>query len=361
MKFNYVLKKGWIADSIFWLVYGAFWHFVFAPEPFSIYNAVFTLCMTLAQMATVYVHLNMLMPARDSRQMSVAAYGLLVALLTLLGSVLTWLLLYGVFSLIPYSEGLLASLRLAIFSYWLGPILGGMSTAVAVTGAAHIFIKRRDEERREKELEHEKVNTELQYLRGQLNPHFLFNALNGIYFMIPKNPDRAAEVLVGFSDLLRYQLYRSEDKLVPLSEELLYLERFAELSLMRLEDDFNYEMDIADKNSDCQIPPMLLLPLLENAFKHSPNRNGWIKGKLSLQNEDKLHLSLINNYEEDTKRDQQVNPNEKSGGIGLENIKRRLELLFPHNYQFKIRRTKGIFSVEIEIPLVPSPSLVAIG
>lgn len=356
MKFNYVLNRGWKADLLFWVAYGSFWHFVFAPEPIDWYNAIFTSIMTITQVVAVYMHLNLLMPKRWSGEMSIPVYGILLMVLTFLGTGLTWVLLYGAFSIIPYAEGLTASLQYAFFTYWIGPLLGSMGMAITSTGALNLFARRREQERREKELEHANVNTELQYLRGQLNPHFLFNALNGIYFLIPRDPEKAAEVLIGFSDLLRYQLYRSEDKQVPLAEELQQLDRFAELSLMRLESDFDYDLDVQLSGEEGYIPPMLLLPLLENAFKHSPSRNGWIQGQIWTSADGMLHANFKNNYLENIEK-RPEKAEERSGGIGLENIKRRLELLYPQNHTFQKERENGIFSIKLEIPFVPTAAL----
>ncbi|MEM6398109.1 MAG: histidine kinase [Bacteroidota bacterium] len=358
MKFNSVFNKGWLTESSFWVAYSLFWHVIFAPEPFAVSDLIFTACMTAAHMSVVYLHLNVVSPRRQSGQIGVILYSLGLVFLTLLGTGLIWLFLMGVFTFIPYSQGLIASLKYAFFTYWAGSFLSSTIMVLAITYAINLIARKRDQERRAKELEFEKTQSELQYLRGQLNPHFLFNALNGIYFLIPQNPEKAAEVLAGFSDLLRYQLYRSEDKQVPLAEELQYLDRFAELSLMRLESDFVYELDVDMNEQLGSLPPMLLLPILENAFKHSPNRNGWIKGRISLTETDRLFVRMSNNYHPEEQKPT-ATQEKKSGGIGLENIKRRLELLYPEDHSFDIQQAKGVFSIDMEIPFAVQPALVS--
>jgi len=206
--------------------------------------------------------------------------------------------------------------------------------------------------RREQELEKEKLETELKFLRSQFNPHFLFNTINSIFVLIHKNPVMASESLAKFSDILRYQLYECNEHCIPLGQELNYLENFIELQRLRQDHD---RVDLTlrynvQHTADLEIAPFVLMPFVENAFKHvsrySEGQN-WITLDLSLVNNE-LQLLLSNS----------ANPGEASatelihyGGIGLKNVKRRLDLLYPGRHHLKITRNENTFQVELRVEL----------
>ncbi|SEP60207.1 sensor histidine kinase [Neolewinella agarilytica] len=339
--FPYIFRRGPWIDLIFWLVYGLFWHVIFSPNVFAASNLTITAILTSWQAVATYSHHRFLLEPRANNQLSILPYILAVVLLVCFCSTLSGTSLYAFFItvLTPGStEEFLGEFR----DYWLGSILGGMTMAVATTGAIYLFGRRLDLEKQEREREFAHTQTELAYLRGQLNPHFLFNALNSIYVLIPRDPDMAQEALGGFSDLLRYQLYRSERDLVPLTEELDQLQQFAELSRLRFEEDLNFALHLAPHSGTPTIPPMLLLPLLENAFKYCPKMGGRISGEAKVT-DGKLFFSLENNVSE------KVIASEASG-IGLSNIRRRLEILFPGNYRLETEEQDGQYSVHLEIP-----------
>jgi len=192
------------------------------------------------------------------------------------------------------------------------------------------------------EIEKHSLEQELQLLRNQLNPHFMFNTLNNIYVMINHTPDKARETLLRFSDLLSHQLYDSNKTEVPLELEATYLKNYIELEKVRQGDAVHVEAEIIEK-SKLGIAPMLLLPIIENAFKH-----GFAAGlptyqvNISLkQKESSVFFHCSNEY----------NPNKKGrkGGIGIQNVKKRLALLYPNQHEFNIRDNGKIFEVAIEL------------
>jgi len=206
--------------------------------------------------------------------------------------------------------------------------------------------------RREQELEKEKLETELKFLRSQFNPHFLFNTINSIFVLIHKNPVMASESLAKFSDILRYQLYECNEHCIPLGQELNYLENFIELQRLRQDHD---RVDLTlrynvQHTADLEIAPFVLMPFVENAFKHVSRYSeaqNWITLDLSLVNNE-LQLLLSNS----------ANPGETSatelihyGGIGLKNVKRRLDLLYPGRHHLKITRNENTFQVELRVEL----------
>lgn len=340
-------KSVWV-DVVFWLAYGTFWHVIFAPRAFATSNLLISGILTLWQAIATYAHFYLLLEPRFRKQISTTLYAICIIPLVLLASVLSWGSLYLFFRFV-LGKGPVANFVDNADSYWQGAILGGMGMAVAITGAIYLFRRRREQEQREQQLERARTEAELAYLRGQLNPHFLFNALNSIYVLIPKAPDEAQTALSGFSDLLRYQLYRSEEKLVPLVEELAHLRKFAELSRLRMETDFTFAINEPGNLNGQQVPPMLLLPLVENAIKYSPARGGKVTGLMDIIG-GRLHFTLTNKVGAPI-MPPSPSTEEKSGGIGLVNIQRRLDLLFPEEYTFTTLEQTGHYTVNLEIPL----------
>jgi len=340
-------RSAWV-DVVFWLAYGTFWHIVFAPRAFTVANLLISCILTFWQAVATYAHFYFLLEPRFRKKVSTTLHAICIAPLLILVAALSWSSLYLFFLFVLGKE------QGELFledpdKYWVGAIFAGMGMAVAITGVIYLFSRRREQEQREQKLEKARTEAELAYLRGQLNPHFLFNALNSIYFLIPKAPEEAQTALGGFSDLLRYQLYRSEEKLVPLAEELAHLSKFAELSQLRLEEDFTFAINEPANLNGQQIPPMLLLPLVENAIKYSPAIGGKVTGLLNIK-DGQLYFTLTNKVGPPVVAPTPT-PEEKSGGIGLVNIQRRLKLLFPGEHTFTTLEQAGHYTVNLEIPL----------
>ncbi|MGC4039027.1 MAG: histidine kinase [Chitinophagaceae bacterium] len=202
---------------------------------------------------------------------------------------------------------------------------------------------------REKLLEKEKLETELNYLRSQFNPHFLFNTINSIFFLIHKNPDQASASLAKFSELLRYQLYECNDRQIPLRNEIAYMENFIELEKLRQNDyiDVDFAMN-GQYQSDLFIAPFILMTFVENAFKHvskDAGQKNWIRIYLDI-NEKQLSFSVSNSFNSFGSNDVV-----KYGGIGLRNVQRRLDLLYPGEYKLDISNTGKSFEVKLTCTL----------
>ncbi|MEM6769097.1 MAG: histidine kinase [Bacteroidota bacterium] len=342
-------RSPWV-DAAFWIAHGMFWHVIFAPELFTAANLLISGLLTFWQAVATYAHLKWLLEPRLQKRLSTVFYILLLPVLVLGVSMLSWTSLYTFFSDILEVD-LEGGLFGASLDYWAGSILGGMGLAMALTGAIYLYYRRREQEKHERELEQARTKAELAYLRGQLNPHFLFNALNSIYFLIPKSPEEAQQALGGFSDLLRYQLYQSEGETVPLTEELQQLNKFVELNRLRMEEDFVVALRVPDQLTTERIPPMLLLPLMENAIKYSPSTGGKVTGVLRIT-KGRLTFSLSNKIGVAVATPPAA-AGEKAGGIGLANIRRRLDLLYPDQHVLETQEQDGHFTVDLEIPLTP--------
>lgn len=209
------------------------------------------------------------------------------------------------------------------------------------------FIQKwQDDEKRNREIEKEKITTELTFLKQQVNPHFLFNALNSIYSMTINTSDIASNTILKLSAILRYMLYETENRLVNLSDEINIIGDYIELQKIRLPQNVKVNYHVSGYAGSNQIAPLLLMPLIENAFKYGVDNvnNASIDIMISiLDNEVELQ---IQNRIVQTKQDAG-----SDSGIGIKNIRRRLELLYPGRYYFDTGQTNGTFTVTLRIKL----------
>ncbi len=207
-------------------------------------------------------------------------------------------------------------------------------------------------QKRHQELEKEKLETELKFLKSQINPHFLFNTINSIFVLINKNPEMASESLVKFSGLLRYQLYECNDHQIPLQNELSYLQSFMELESLRQNENFEIRTKLPKESTNgLTIAPFILLPFIENAFKHlseDQNLRRWIQLNIGL-NENNLEFELANsaNFDMNTVEPDTIN----FGGLGLKNVKRRLDLIYPNAHKLVVSKEKDKHRVRLTIAL----------
>lgn len=212
--------------------------------------------------------------------------------------------------------------------------------------AAKLFQKRKQAEHRNTQLEKEKITAELDYLKAQINPHFLFNAINNIYFLIKKDSTLAADMLLKFSELLRYQLYDCNTDTIAIDTEISYLHNFIELEKIRKE---HVEVKVTNniQPPSFGIAPLLLIPFVENAFKYVAFGTGEReKGQIDIEMENEFPLFLFrvsNTY----KPHQPTG--KRPGGIGIENVRRRLNLLYPNAHKLEITATEDHFIVKLEI------------
>jgi two-component system LytT family sensor kinase len=205
---------------------------------------------------------------------------------------------------------------------------------------------------RNKELQYALLNGELQlkqeelsYLKMQIHPHFLFNTLNTIYGSAIAKSQETPELILKLSNLLDYILYQTQKSLVPLQDEIDHLKDYLALEKLRHGSKLVITTSFPENKEKINIAPMLFLPLLENSFKHGKSQNGQAFVDLSLEvKEETIYFTLKNS------RDELGNfSNLKSSGIGLSNIKKRLQLLYPKSHSFYIEKEKDYFLVQLQI------------
>ncbi len=195
-------------------------------------------------------------------------------------------------------------------------------------------------------LEKGKSDAELNLLKQQINPHFFFNTLNNLYALSLKKDEATPEVILQLSELMRYVIYKGKEETVQLKEELKYIEDYCELQQIRLYKKIAFEFSRKIENDHLQIPPLLFIILVENAFKHGIEpAEGDCYLDINLESdENSLTFICENSYE--------AQETETAAGIGLENLKQRLKLRFPNQHNLKITKTETTYRVELQITLI---------
>ena len=204
-----------------------------------------------------------------------------------------------------------------------------------------------DEENIKRDQNQQQLRSELSFLRSQISPHFLFNVLNSIVYLIRSKSDMAEPVTIQLSDMMRYMLYETDNKQVPVSKELEYLRNYIDLQKVRYGEDVSINVAIAGNDSSLTIEPMLLIPFVENAFKHGVGMVMEPKIDIVLNYEGTyLTFDVINKIGPETFEDK-----DGSSGIGLKNVARRLELLYPNNHTLNINNDGLEFAIQLKMNL----------
>lgn len=202
-------------------------------------------------------------------------------------------------------------------------------------------------DQRHKKVERDHLLNELEFLKAQMNPHFVFNAINSIYVLMKIDTKASEDVLLRFSSLLRYQLYECGQGEAWLAKEIQFIKDYAELEKIRLGERYEVVMDIGDPKEYYRIAPFVLFPFVENAFKHlSHHEHQPNKVKLTISfHGNKINFHIQNTIEADRKT------NTPAGGIGLRNVHRRLELLYSGRYLLETDIKENEYHVHLEIAL----------
>ncbi|HET6723799.1 MAG TPA: histidine kinase [Chitinophagaceae bacterium] len=197
------------------------------------------------------------------------------------------------------------------------------------------------------ELAKENAEAELNFLKSQINPHFLFNSLNSVYFLIDKSNPDARQALHTFSDMLRYQLYEANGEKIPIEKEINYLQDYVHLQQLRKDENYKVQFNCSPEVKNFSIEPLLLIPFVENAFKH-------ISHKTNEANFVKVDLARSNGYFEfavENSREKGIHTTEQHGGIGMTNVKRRLELLYPDTHQLDVMDDANTFRINLKLKI----------
>jgi len=352
--------KGWfyrykLYHIPFWFAYHLTWWSITIGNPFAVVSNLASpyfikfLFYVIFQALAVYFNLYFLIP-RYLEKSRFAAY---IAFLTITINITAVLIVTGYYAsslLSGQTMEQLYDLKKNYFSYFF--LVNSLpSTVASTTLAMSIKLAKNwlQTQRQQQLLEKEKLETELKFLKNQFNPHYLFNTINSIFFLIHKNPDRASASLAKFSELLRYQLYECNDLQISLNKETGYLENFIELEKLRQNNNMEISVNLNHTgDNDAVIAPFILMTFVENAFKHvskHTDKPNWIKIELFLRQQ-QLQLIVSNS----------AAPGERTampyyGGIGLENVQRRLDLIYPGKYQLDIENSGETFEARLVLQL----------
>lgn len=326
---------------LFWVAYCTFWTLMSIYSYHSPPGRAFliTVAWFLGSAAVSYLAIYRLMPVYFNRRRYLI-FSLLFLSLLLLGAVVTTGIIRGIYQL----EGV--KFPVTIWQEYLYVLMGSFYTTFFIVAFKSIKDKVRSD-RRTALLEKEKTENELRFLKSQMNPHFLFNAINSIYVLIKKDPDFAGLTLVKFADMLRYQLYECNADVIPIEKEISYLENYIQLEKLRKGEMVNTSFTVSGSTGKFSIAPLLLIPFVENAFKYvssCPGKNNFVMVDLNYQ-DNIFELSVENSMDEDA-----MMPKEKTwGGIGLENVRRRLQLIYDGSHALDISTKDDVFSVLLTI------------
>ncbi|WP_245564923.1 sensor histidine kinase [Spirosoma panaciterrae] len=338
----------------FWFLYHYLWWVVTLGNPLKVLQSMTVLPYALKysfyvifQAMAVYFNLYFLMP----RYLEKNRFAVYISYL-LFTIVIATLCIVGGYYFSAYASGqTIYNLfgESACFNTFFSNALP--STVASMTLAMSIKLTKNWIQTRQRQqlLETEKLETELKFLRNQFNPHFLFNTINSIFFLIHKNPDMASDSLAKFSELLRYQLYECNDQQIPLGKEISYLQNFIELQKLRQSGNMEVTVDLDSTYTDhLAIAPFIVMTFVENAFKHvsrHSDRANWIRIQLILDG------SCLTLFVANSLAAEQGNEVVKYGGIGLQNVQRRLDLLYAGQYSLTIQHDTTSFNVALRLNL----------
>jgi two-component system LytT family sensor kinase len=199
-------------------------------------------------------------------------------------------------------------------------------------------------ERVQRDLENQRLSAELAFLKSQINPHFLFNSLNSIYSLAYQKSETTPEAILKLSEIMRYMLYECNDNKVDLTKEIQYLHNYIDLQKIRLGNKAFIDFKVEGNIDNQQIVPLLLIAFIENAFKHGVANNAVTPIRVLIDvNDAHLHFYMQNK--------KHTNNRDASGGIGLNNVRRRLNLLYPGKYNLEINDGEDTYTVELSLVL----------
>ena len=210
-----------------------------------------------------------------------------------------------------------------------------------------LYFKQRRREDNLQELQHEKLQQELEYLKYQINPHFFMNTLNNIHALVDIDPEKAKSTIIELSRLMRYVLYDSARPTILLSKEIDFLKQYITLMRLRFTDKVSIEVIMPEDIPGVEVPPLLFVSFVENAFKHgvSYEQESFINVKMELE-EGYLTFSCKN-----SKHEKKQGTNDPHSGIGLENVKKRLKLIYGNDYFFLTSDKENTYEVSLKIPV----------
>ena len=344
MKFN--LKSNAFIGLVhlsFWLIYLCLLVVVIKARPISTIEAFSAATFSMISHALlVYIHLLFLLPVFYDRKAYLKYFiGFIICLLAI-----SYLRVEIIWPITVYFFPWIDSLLEPRFSM---AFLFNAIFVLLISIPLRLIKNTLDKDQLEITLKNQQLEAELRFLKAQVNPHFLFNALNNIYALAFIQSEKTPEMILKLSDMMSYMLYDCKEEKVKLSTEINYLENYLGLQQLKKDGEFKLSFEHSGPRDQVWISPMLFIPFFENAFKHGnleDTEKGWLKS--TLQVEDKmLTFELANTFRQKSQK-------LVKGGVGLENIQARLQLLYPTNHIYTQQSANNIFSIHLQLNLAES-------
>ncbi len=333
-----MVQKPWLLHVVFWILV-FFWMLGGKENNYSPLEITRTLISLFFYILVVYINIGYLIP-RFLNQKNFMTYVLLLLTMVAVLTPIKVMMLYLTYEEVEPREMLVMNQQnifLVLFT-----IAGG-------TTIIKIISDWQRHQRDRKELETQRMQSEIKFLKSQINPHFLFNTLNSLYALTLKKSDKAPEIVIKLSEMMRYMLYESNERRVPLQKEVNYIQNYLALEALRQSGQADIRFNVEGQITDQTIAPLIFIPFLENSFKHGLNHqisDGYVHVNMKVL-DNKLLLRILN-----SKPAQPPLPSEKtSGGIGLANVQRRLNLLYPNQYKLDIEDNDKEHIVELSLAL----------
>lgn len=332
-----------LLHSLFWLVWlGRNFYDVIGVWNLH-WSIVYTAIIFLTQAPLVYLHLYWVVPRLLNRQ-KLPLYLLVTTALVLLSSWANYILLVN----LPPANMPQTMLVFMTRIGWNFNVLEGIIVVILTYALKYTLIAFLTQNELLR-LQKETLQLELRSLKSQVHPHFLFNTLNNLYSLTLKNSERAGEMVLKLSDIMRYVLYEANEDHVPLEKELTFIRNYIELQRIRYSERYRIEFSIAGDSRKKEVAPLLFIDFVENAFKHGLDKrfsDGFVIVQFSIEG-NQLHFRVCNSTGQEEENVTAV----KKKGIGLNNVKRRLELIYPGKHTLEITEDNERFIVQLTLDL----------
>lgn len=332
-------RKPWVLHFMFWTLVFILMLMAGPDNDTSAMEFLRKLINLAFYMLVVYINLGYLIPKFLS-QKNFMTYCLLLLAMVAVFTPIKVLLLYITYDEVDPREFLIMNQQ---YIFLLLFMIAGGSTVIK------IISDWQRHQRDRKDLETQRMQSEIKFLKSQINPHFLFNTLNSLYALTLKKSDKAPEIVIKLSEMMRYMLYECNERRVPLMKEVNYIQNYLDLEKLRQSGQSDIQFKVEGQVTDQTIAPLIFIPFLENSFKHGLNHqlgDGYVHVVMKVL-DNKLLLRILN-----SKPVQKPLPPEKAnGGIGLANVQRRLNLLYPNQYRLDIQDSEKEHIVELSLDL----------
>ena len=337
------VQKGLLYHIFFWVVFFFFLVIVDHDGTDLAAEMINKALRVIFYVIIVYTNLNYLFPTflKSNRLFT---YLMLLILLVIIATPIEVLLHYLVANIThsSFSEYFTLENNSKVF---LGSFFIGFSSSIY-----KIINDWMEHQRERMDLQRQNLTSELKYLKTQINPHFFFNTLNSLYALTLKKSDKAPEIVLKLSDMMRYMLYESNERIISLNQEIKYIQNYIELEKIRHGENIKINIEITGDTKGHKIAPLLFIPFLENCFKHGIDaelKKGYVNINIDIK-QNILSFQVVNSV---PNLDEGPKSKPKVGGIGLTNVRRRLNILYPKRHRLETKKTSNEFIVRLELKL----------